>query len=134
MRAALWREDAVGDFHGSGNRNASLASSSYEAKEEEIPLAALDTLLDGDPPDYIKLDIEGAEKEALLGASETIRRARPKIRVAVYHRVEDLFALPLFLRTYCPDYDFYLRRTPCLPAWETDLIAVPREKGGQNDA
>lgn len=134
VRAALWNENTLGDFYDSGNRNASLSPSSYVSKEEKVRLASLDTLLAGDDPDYIKFDIEGAEREGLLGAAATILRARPKIRLAVYHRVEDLFALPLLLQTYCPDYHFYLRRTPCLPAWEIDLIAVPREKGERNDA
>jgi FkbM family methyltransferase len=40
-----------------------------------------------------KLDIEGAEASAIRGASETIRRHRPKLCVCAYHRADDLWKL-----------------------------------------
>ena len=44
--------------------------------------------------DFIKLDIEGAERNALAGASETLKRHRPRLAVASYHRADDLAVLP----------------------------------------
>lgn len=124
IRAALCGEVGTRLFSVSGNRNSTLGVGSYESSRETVEAVTVDSLaLD---LDYIKLDVEGAEREALLGARETIHRCRPELLVSVYHRSEDIFALPLLLRELCPDYDFYLRRNECLPAWELNLLAVPK--------
>lgn len=54
--------------------------------------------------DCIKLDVEGAELDALRGAEETIRRFRPKLVICLYHRPEDLMTLPLFVKSLVPEY------------------------------
>lgn len=72
---------------------------------------------------FIKLDIEGAELEALKGAEQTIRRNRPKLAVCVYHKPGDLFEIPLFIKSLAPEYRFYLRQHQPV-ACETVLYAV----------
>lgn len=72
---------------------------------------------------FIKLDVEGAELEALKGAADTIRRNRPKLAVCVYHRPGDLFEIPLFIKSLVPEYRFYLRQHQPV-ACETVLYAV----------
>ena len=91
-----------------------------------VPTDTVDDLLDGRPADYIKYDVEGAEAAALRGSAETIRRFRPALRVALYHRGEDLFALPLLLRELAPEHDFFLTRPAGYPLWDLDLVALPR--------
>ena len=86
----------------------------------------LDNLLQGRCVDYIKFDVEGAEHAALLGAKESIRTHRPALRVAAYHRSEDLFDLPLLLAQLCEDYDFHLVRTRGYPCWDLDILALPK--------
>ncbi len=125
VNAAAWDREGMGCFFGSGNRNASLCNASFENRPADTRLATIDALAGGLIPDYIKYDTEGAEAPGLLGAALTIRRARPKLRVATYHRTEDLIRLPQLLTELCPDYSLYLRRKRCLPAWETDIIALP---------
>ncbi|MBR2951591.1 MAG: FkbM family methyltransferase [Clostridia bacterium] len=128
IQAAAWSKEGETVFHRSGNRNSSLVGASYEHADEKVRLVAIDSLCTEKRIDYIKYDVEGAEREALLGSLETIRRDRPVLSVSLYHRSEDLYDLPLLLRENCKDYSFYLRRTECLPAWEISLIAVPNEK------
>jgi FkbM family methyltransferase len=50
-----------------------------------------------DRVDFVKLDIEGSELAALEGAAETLRRFRPRLAIAAYHRADDLLELPAFI-------------------------------------
>jgi hypothetical protein len=44
--------------------------------------------------------------------------------VSLYHRIEDMFELPLLIKSYYTNYKFYLRKTRCLPGWEFELIVI----------
>ena len=89
-----------------------------------MPVDSVDRVLGGARVSYLKLDVEGAEREALLGCARTIRRWRPKLCVSAYHRNEDLFALPLLIEQIAPGYRFYLRRFPYVPAWDVNLYCL----------
>jgi len=55
---------------------------------EVVPLQTIDALVEKlgyEKCDFIKMDIEGAERRAVAGARETLRRFRPRLAVAVYH-------------------------------------------------
>lgn len=110
-------------FDASGNRNAGLCTGRADGI---VQTATLDSLLQGRRVDYIKFDVEGAEHAALLGAAESIRAHRPALRVAAYHRSEDLFDLPLLLSSLCGNYAFHLVRTRGYPAWDLDILAIPK--------
>lgn len=73
--------------------------------------------------DFIKMDIEGAEENALLGAERTIREFRPKMAVCLYHSPKDFVRLPRLLDKYCPDYRFYIKHA-AMYAEETVLFAT----------
>jgi FkbM family methyltransferase len=81
----------------------------------------------------IKLDIEGQEKNALLGARAAITRDRPLLLIAAYHRGEDIFCLPALLREMVPAYEFCFRHLdPRAHAGEYIIIAyVPQSDGGR---
>ena len=58
------------------------------AKSDGVPVYTLDEIVDTlglDRVDFIKMDIEGAEPEALKGAERTIVRFKPKLAISVYH-------------------------------------------------
>ncbi|WP_113720321.1 FkbM family methyltransferase [Aeromonas salmonicida] len=59
-------------------------------------------------PTVIKLDIEGAEMHALVGAKNVISSRRPKLAISLYHSQADLWRIPAFIRSLSPDYRFYL--------------------------
>lgn len=127
VSAAVWDGMADGVLMGADNRNSSLMSASYQHRAEPVRLTTVDALAQGISPDYIKYDVEGAERQALIGSRETIARARPRLSVSVYHRTEDLIDLIDLTAGLTEGYRLYLRRRECLPAWEIDLIAVPDE-------
>ena len=59
--------------------------------------------------DYIKLDIEGSELQMLHGAARTVSRWKPKMAVSAYHKLDDLFYLPNYVKSIRPDYKIYFR-------------------------
>lgn len=77
-----------------------------------------------EPVGSIKIDAEGMDAEVIYGAANTLWCCKSNVCVAVYHRAEDLFSLPLLLHRYDPKYKLYLRKKPCLPAWDVFLYAV----------
>ena len=91
---------------------------------EAIPAVSVDSLTDATRFDYIKLDVEGAELAALTGAENTIKRDKPKMRIAAYHKSVDYFTLPLKVLEYRDDYKIYMRHLPSVPAWDTDFYFV----------
>ena len=99
-----------------------------EEGKEIIKVDSIDNILNGQPVTFVKMDIEGAEYEALLGATNTLRRCTPILAISVYHKVEDLYRLQLLIEDICPNtYDYYLRHySPTII--ETILYAVPKQK------
>lgn len=77
--------------------------------------------------DYVKLDVEGAEPEALLGANETIKAHKPKLCVCLYHKQAHYLDIPLFFIRNWPFYDLYMGHHSHSP-WESCLYATPRHK------
>ncbi|CAM4368051.1 hypothetical protein BAMA_14660 [Bacillus manliponensis] len=58
---------------------------------------------------YIKLDVEGAEYETLIGAEQLIKTYKPKLAVCVYHNQEDFWRIPQLILQYNPSYRILLR-------------------------
>lgn len=73
--------------------------------------------------DFIKLDIEGAEGQALEGARQIIRQHKPRLAVALYHSLEDFVKLPQLIDSILPEYRFHLGHYT-IHAEETILFAT----------
>lgn len=76
---------------------------------EEIETVALDDVLEGKRITFIKMDIEGAEYEALLGARKLIMENRPRMAISVYHKFEDFVTLANLVLEMHPDYRIAFR-------------------------
>lgn len=120
VNAAAWSGETELEFDAGGNRNSNVSGS---GKTVVINGVTVDSL-SNERVDYIKYDVEGSEREAIEGSYETIRRDKPRLLVSLYHRSEDLFALPAQIRSVCPEYKLYLRRYRYIPAWDLNLICV----------
>lgn len=123
VNAAAWNANTTLFFDDSGNRNSGLAEDGISKRRVEVNAIALDSIF-ADGVDYIKYDVEGAEKEALEGSREVISKYRPDLLISIYHRTEDLHALILQLHDICPEYKLYIRRYPYIPAWDLNLYAT----------
>ena len=97
---------AVGSGEGCLRFDSSGATSSRVSDDGQIEVPCV--RLDDEIPaaTYIKLDIEGAEADALRGAADLIRGSRPKLAVSLYHKPEDIFDLPLLVESLGDGYRF----------------------------
>lgn len=103
-----------------GNGSSAMVS---ESGEEQIKVAALDDLIK-DRVTFIKMDIEGSELRALMGAQQIIKEFRPKLAICVYHKREDIVEIPKYILSLVPEYKLYLRHYSNYFATETVLYAV----------
>ncbi len=106
-RAALWDEHGeLVSFTSFGPGTAITVDGEGSARTETI-----DSLVERGEiarVDFVKLDIEGSELQALRGAEATLRRFRPRLAIAAYHRPADLSVLPAFLAGLDVGYRFRL--------------------------
>jgi FkbM family methyltransferase len=77
--------------------------------------------------DFIKMDIEGSEESALLGAFQTITRFKPKLAICIYHKQDDFFRLPLIIKKMNPGYQLYIDHYT-IHEEETVLYAIDKSK------
>ena len=90
-------------------------------KGREVDCVKVDTLYNENKFTYIKIDAEGEERNIILGAEKCLKEMKPKLNIALYHRSEDFFALPLLINSINPDYHFAVRKHPYLPCWDFNL-------------
>lgn len=67
------------------------------------------SLQDNELPNFIKLDIEGAETDVLDSLKTFIAKHKPDLAISIYHNLEDLWTIPLTIKKICPEYHIYIR-------------------------
>ncbi|MDR1160329.1 MAG: FkbM family methyltransferase [Syntrophomonadaceae bacterium] len=82
-----------------------------------------DFMKDKAHPTFIKMDIEGAELSALQGAEFIIRNYKPLLAICLYHKPNDIWEIPLYIKSLCPEYKLYIRAYSTIPT-EYVLYAV----------
>jgi FkbM family methyltransferase len=120
INAGLHRRQATLHFDNAGTRGSILVDSGGI----EIPVVGLDEILKGDRVTYVKMNIEGAELEALRGAQTAIRKWAPKLAISAYHRPTDLWQVADVVREVRSGYRLYLRQHDG-GVIETVLYALP---------
>lgn len=102
-QTGLWNDKAILKFDGALETQSTISKTGHM----KINVDSVDNLEIN--PSFIKMDIEGAELEALKGASFTIKKFKPKLAISLYHSLDHLLDIPLFLKKICPEYKFYMR-------------------------
>ena len=102
-------------------------SSHIGVGSEDVVCLRLDRLGFYPPPTYIKMDIEGAELEALWGARRTLKEHSPVLAICAYHTSDHLWQIPLLIHAIQPDYRLFFRRY-AEGEWEIVWYAVPPER------
>jgi FkbM family methyltransferase len=104
----VWSTDGEYSFtleYGTGAAGARI----IENGNTRVQTTTIDKTVGSEYVTFIKMDVEGAELEALKGAREIILRCKPKLAICVYHKLEDIVEIPEFIYSLIPDYKFYLR-------------------------
>ena len=117
-------------FDGEGEVSAWIKAMHPEVPTSSFPCTTIDAFVAEqglERLDLIKLDLEGADANAVAGAHDSIRRLRPQLAVSIYHFVPDFWEIPKALMALCPDYDFHLE-VYSYERWETIFYAIPRER------
>jgi FkbM family methyltransferase len=120
FNAGLHRHKGVLNFRDDSTRGAIFT----DEGDKSIEVVSLDEVLAGDAASYIKMNIEGAEIDALHGARGTIEHWMPKLAISVYHRPSDLWRIPELVNQFSMAYDLYLRQHDG-GVIETVLYAIP---------
>jgi len=124
----IWETRGLLSFSGGGGRASCITPDAVldteTSKKYHIPVDTIDNIVESSNVTYIKMDVEGAEHEALEGGKATITRCHPKLAVSAYHRTHDFLTLILKLHAIDPTYKIYLRHHPYIPAWETNIYTI----------
>lgn len=96
-------------FQSGRKEESKIVKSGEKSANDSIEIIALDDFLQGERVTFMKMDIEGAELDALKGAKRLIREQKPRLAISVYHKDEDIIEIPRLLIELRPDYKLDIR-------------------------
>jgi FkbM family methyltransferase len=123
IHAGLYSRTGSLRFRDDASRGAIFADDG----DIEMPVTTIDDVLRERRLTYVKMNIEGAEIDALRGGRNAIGAWQPRLAISVYHRASDLWRIPQLVLEICRDYELYLRQHDG-GIIETVLYALPRSK------
>lgn len=124
INIAAWNKKEELLFYSRSGRNSAATTSHAGVKSKKINADCADNYI-SDHVDFINIDAEGSDMQAILGLEKTISSFQPTISCAVYHRNEDMFAIPLQLAKKYDHFKMYVRHFPYIPAWDTNIYIKP---------
>ena len=121
INRGCWKDEATLYFREMGSAGQIVGS---EDATTRVDVTTIDSACRDQNVTFIKMDIEGAERSAIIGARETIERCIPKLAICCYHKADDIWRLMRLIDEIKDGYRFYLRHHSngiC----ETVLYAIP---------
>ena len=135
----LWNEKTtIGFYENTLSKSASRIVGTKEIQEQKRneTLTTINTTTIDDfkkeknikKIDFIKMDIEGSEMPALIGAQKTILSDRPQLAISIYHSLSDIVEIPVFVSEQLKKkkYTFYFEHYS-YNLFESVLYAIPNE-------
>ena len=120
---AAWVETKLLTF----NSTSDSSSHIQDSGDSIVQSVKLSDFLATTKVNYVKMDIEGAEYEALLGLEPILIRDKPHLAISVYHKPDDMFKIGLWINSKFGDsYRFYLR-TYNFQSFDTILYCIPKD-------
>lgn len=115
----LWSEETTLHFSNDGTALSKIS----ETGACVVETTTLDSVLRDEDVTMIKMDIEGAELEALKGCENIIREQKPTLAISIYHKASDFLDIPAYILSLVPEYKLYYRHYS-LYKYETILYAM----------
>ena len=94
---------------------------------ERVQCISIDDLCAGFMPNFIKMDIEGSEFDALAGAKYTIEKSRPNLAISVYHTSKDIWRIPILIDSLLKGKAKYFLRRHSRTVADTVLYVFPKQ-------
>lgn len=132
IKKALWNKNTDLYFvhNGAGSYVTEDYSKHVTSKNfTEITAVTIDTFIEDNQLnnfDFLKLDVEGAETNVLLGGIKSIKKYRPTLAISIYHSLDDFFDIPFFLMKELNNYNFNIRLYSGA-LMDTIIYAIPKE-------
>jgi len=123
LHCAVGADRGIVRFDLDGVTGAKLDTQHAKLEVECYPMDELQI----DRATIIKMDIEGAEYDALLGARRMILRDKPILAICVYHTQDDIWRIPLLIHGFLPEHKLFLRAYEG-DGFQTVLYAVPPDR------
>lgn len=105
------------DKHNSAADSFVIRPTGSETTTVQFPLTTIDKLvaeLKLERVDFIKMDIEGAEPKALMGAHDTLAKDHPRLSISAYHAPDHPKLIPAAVRAGWSGYQ--MQCGPCAEA------------------
>jgi len=121
LNAGVYDHDGEARFQAVGSGSSRITDNSNATAS--IRVQTIDSLA-LEKVTFIKMDVEGAERNALKGAEKTILRDKPKLAVCIYHGNDEMLRIAEYIRALVPEYKLRVRQHYCYPKeLETVLYA-----------
>lgn len=127
QQCVLGQVEGTARIDAAGGAGAARVEDGSLSPGVEVPQRTIDTLAADAGISFIKLDIEGAELDALAGATAIIQSDRPVLAISAYHRQDHLWRVPLAIASQRED-DHFVLRPHNEEGWDLVCYAVPRER------
>lgn len=122
VNKGLWNEHIWMNVKGDGTSSKVVEG---DRGEDQVEMVTIDEFFQDIHIDLIKMDIEGAEMNALKGGMEVIKRDRPILAISIYHSIEDYYDIMKLMIRELKDYRYYVRHHSMVFC-ETVLYAIPK--------
>ncbi|WP_409523826.1 FkbM family methyltransferase [Nitrincola sp. MINF-07-Sa-05] len=104
----VWNDNTILNFEAGKSQGKFTNSAEIKNTNNLLPVVALDKVCIGAKANFIKMDIEGAEPQAIAGAKQIIIEQSPLLAISVYHEPEHLWQIAQTIHNYNSDYTFRL--------------------------
>jgi len=122
FQSGVWLYHDQLAFTKNGDLNSGI---NIDNSGSKVNVHSIDEIVENDAVTFIKMDIEGSEQQALIGAEKTIINNKPVLAICLYHRLDDLLNIPKYIKSLYAGYRFYLRWHHKKYAYEFVLYALP---------
>lgn len=110
----LWNKSGIKMFYCDNGPGSRVSLTPFEGHEDNVDTISIDDFVNKErlpKVDLIKMDIEGAEQNALKGAEQTLKRFKPELAISIYHNMDDFANVVHLINNLNLGYKFYLNHT-----------------------